>query len=110
MQRAVKQLTGPGVPGMEDEAPLYHFDLSMDELVELIMDPEVFLAGIDVPTSAARTILFLRWNEVYSPDEGWQSRHADDATSNEEIFELQARRPRACCTTGDGGMTCTVWK
>jgi hypothetical protein len=96
---AVKQLAGRGVEGMEEESPLYHFDLSMEELNELITNPEGFLGNLGVPVSAARTILLSRWNEAYSPSDGWQA-SVDSATDN----------PRACCTTGDGGMTCTKWR
>jgi hypothetical protein len=43
----VTQLAGPGVPGMEDDIPLYHFDVSAEEMQELIADPDGFLSAWD---------------------------------------------------------------
>jgi hypothetical protein len=42
----VTQLAGPGVPGMEDDIPLYHFDVSPEEMKELIADPDGFVVRL----------------------------------------------------------------
>ena len=42
----VTQLAGPGVPGMEDDIPLYHFDVSPEEMKELIADPDGFIVRL----------------------------------------------------------------
>ncbi len=42
----VRQVSGPGVPGMESEAPLYHLDVDGDHILELIRDPVGFLRDL----------------------------------------------------------------
>jgi hypothetical protein len=42
----VTKLAGPGVPGMEDDIPLYHFDVSAEEMEELIADPDEFVVRL----------------------------------------------------------------
>ena len=39
----VKQLAGPGVPGLEHDSPVFHFDLGMDLMPELMGNPVEFL-------------------------------------------------------------------
>jgi len=34
---------GPGVPGLEHDPPLYHFDLSEEEFSQMLIDPVEFL-------------------------------------------------------------------
>jgi hypothetical protein len=42
----VTQLAGPGVPGLEHDPPVFHFDLGMEQMPELLRDPVRFLKGL----------------------------------------------------------------
>ncbi|MET9761123.1 hypothetical protein ABZ016_18980 [Streptomyces sp. NPDC006372] len=39
----VVQLAGPGVPGMEGDAPLFHYDVPPEDLPTLLADPVKYL-------------------------------------------------------------------
>jgi hypothetical protein len=41
----VSQLAGPGVPGMEDDTPLWHFDIELTDIPALVTRPTEFLQG-----------------------------------------------------------------
>ncbi|MEU9883880.1 hypothetical protein [Streptomyces phaeochromogenes] len=93
----VQQLAGPGIKGLEQDPPLYHFDVTPDELDQLIGDPETFLREMGLPLLAAKSIISSRWDEIYTETGGWRPRgggHAGGA------------RPRACCYVTDGAMIC----
>jgi hypothetical protein len=40
-----KQIAGPGVPGTEDDIPVYHFDILDEDVPEMLGDPIGFLAN-----------------------------------------------------------------
>ena len=40
-----KQLAGPGVPGMEDDIPVYHFDILDEDVPAMLADPIGFLSS-----------------------------------------------------------------
>jgi len=42
------QLSGPGVPGMEHDPPLYHFDIDQDNLDKLRADSVGFLKRLGI--------------------------------------------------------------
>jgi hypothetical protein len=43
---AVTQLAGPGVPGLEGDTPLYHFDVEGEDLRDLAADPDDFVTRL----------------------------------------------------------------
>jgi hypothetical protein len=49
----VKQLAGPGVPGMEDDTPLWHFDVDVAHIPALVSDPGKFFAGTPIAAALA---------------------------------------------------------
>jgi hypothetical protein len=44
----LRQLAGPGVPGMENDPSLYHVDLDRDNLDKLLADPVGFFEHLGV--------------------------------------------------------------
>jgi hypothetical protein len=42
----VQQLAGPGVPGLDHDPPVYHFDLATEMMPDLMADPVEFLRRI----------------------------------------------------------------
>jgi hypothetical protein len=40
-----KKIAGPGVPGMEDDIPVYHFDIADEDVPAMLADPIGFLGG-----------------------------------------------------------------
>lgn len=95
----VTKLAGKGVPGLEGDPPLYHFDATPEEMAQLLADPHRFLKEAGLPTSAAGRISLCKWAEAYSPEHGWQKR-ADGGSDT-------AVRPKSCCyVSGDTEITC----
>jgi hypothetical protein len=91
----VTQLAGPGVPGMEDDIPLYHFDVSA-EIAELIADPDGFVVRLglrpDKDREYGKVSLRLAGRDSDDPDGGTPP---DGGTSH------------SCCyISGESEMTC----
>lgn len=96
----VTKLAGKGVPGMENDPPLYHFDATPEEMAQLLADPHRFLEEANLPTSAADHITLCRWAEAYSPEHGWQRRANGGSDGG---------LPKSCCyISGESEMTCHV--
>lgn len=102
-QIKVDQLTGPGVPGLEEDPPLYHFDIDVDEMEELSADPAGFLQRLGLgpdkgiaPTGNVQLITHpgMRWS-----GREWMRRDAA------EEARLPAK-PKACCYVSDDSMIC----
>jgi len=93
MATNVQQLAGGRIEGLEHCPPLYHFDLSEDELYEFVRNPESTLNRLDVPVPKPLSIVLARWDDAFSEIEGWQSVGAE-------------HNLRGCCYTTDGGMIC----
>jgi hypothetical protein len=92
----VTQLAGPGVPGMEDDIPLYHFDVSPEEMKELIADPDEFVVRLGLRPATDREYgkvnLRLAGRDSDDPDGGAPP---DGGTSH------------SCCyISGESEMTC----
>ena len=90
------KLAGPGVPGMEDDIPLYHFDVSAEEMEELIADPDGFVVRLglrpDRDREYGKVNLRLAGRESDDPDGGTPP---DGGTSH------------SCCyISGESEMTC----
>ncbi|MBF6330307.1 hypothetical protein [Nocardia transvalensis] len=74
----VDMLSGPGVPGREDEVPLLHFDLTADETRRLLADPLRFVnENLDL-TAEQRSYVVIddtltaQVSEyVWTQDKGW---------------------------------------
>jgi hypothetical protein len=92
----VTQLAGPGVSGMEDDIPLYHFDVSPEEMQELIADPDGFVVRLglrpDEDHEYGKVNLRLAGPSSDDPDGGTPP---DGGTSH------------SCCyISGESEMTC----
>lgn len=76
----VNQLTGPGVEGLEDEAPTYHWDMSPEEFEEYLANPVEFGRKIGLPEGIGVNIHLVRWTEGWAgPEKGWISRTGETA-------------------------------
>jgi hypothetical protein len=96
----VRQLTGPGVAGLEHCPPTYHFDFSHEEFMAFVANPAVSMKHLGLHFQVT-SITLAQWHEWYSEKEGW--------TPNTEL----ARRPPSgvCCHGGaDGGVRCHMHK
>jgi hypothetical protein len=99
----VIQISGPGVAGLEDEPPMYHFDVPPEDCDELIQDPVGYLAKLDLTRDIAPQgdIVFTLegYGETWVPGEGWVDREqpADYATKG------------CCCHTRHGVLCCRYW-
>ena len=93
----VRQLTGPGIKGLEHCPPTYHFDFSLEEFQSFILNPAeaVKELGLDFKVT---NIELAQWDKWYSQDGGWKKRPK----------AAKARPARAVCCHGgaDGGVRC----
>jgi hypothetical protein len=111
----VTKLAGPGVPGMEYEAPLYHFDVPATRMQELEADPVAFLARLGLGPDQGVAPRGSMTVQVTSPDEwAWNGRNW---VYPEPAAELTVVPPdggtdggssgHGCCyTSGPDRMTC----
>jgi hypothetical protein len=88
----VVQLSGKGKEGLEDCPTFYHFDIENDEFLRFLADPKPILDRIGM--KAPLTIVLPSWEGLQGGVEGLQGQ--------------PTQRTKVCCTTGDGGMTCTA--
>jgi len=49
----VRQLAGPGVSGMENDTPLWHYDVEAADIPALLADPAKFFAGTAIAKAIA---------------------------------------------------------
>ena len=90
----VRQLSGPGIKGLEHCPPAYHFDFSHEEFQTFIADPAETMKQLGLKLTVA-TVTLSRWSESYSEKAGWSARAPS------------ARAKGVCCySSGDGGVTC----
>ena len=100
----VKQMAGPGVPGMEHEAPLYHIDVELDDVVELVSDPVGFMKSIGlgppqgVAPAGAMNVHFSSSNWTWYAGAWRFSEDAKAAAPNAGV------PMRACCWIHDDEM------
>jgi hypothetical protein len=72
-----RQLSGPGIEGLETDPPLYHFDVEPDDLGALVEDPAGFLAAMGltaekgVATTGRIDVTLNRFNDRWIPGRGW---------------------------------------
>ncbi|MHA3703665.1 hypothetical protein ACXR2U_15925 [Jatrophihabitans sp. YIM 134969] len=73
----LKQLAGPGVPGLEQDPPLYHFDVDAKDAAALHADPHGFLArlglGPEQGIAPARNVR-VTWTSRFWTSAGWKER------------------------------------
>lgn len=103
----VKQLAGPGVAGLEHDPPVFHFDLEMDLMPELLENPVEFLRQLGLGPEqgvAPKGTMTVRltgpewtWNGVR-----WVARE-DQAVAT---VEASASSTSCCYISGPAEMTC----
>ena len=49
----VRQLAGPGVSGLENDTPLWHYDVEAADIPTLLSDPAKFFAGTPIAQALA---------------------------------------------------------
>jgi hypothetical protein len=113
----VIKLAGPGVPGMEYEAPVFHFDVPATRMQELEADPVAFLARLGLGPDQGVAPRGRMTVEVISPDEwAWNGRNwvypepvAAELTVLPPDGGTDAGSSHSCCyTSGPDRMTCHV--
>jgi hypothetical protein len=94
------QIAGPGVPGLEHEAPVYHFDVRPDDFDEFIRDPARYLERLGLTRDEAPRGQISRVgvldSEVWEPGKGWMDNPPDP----------QFWRTGCCCTWKGGRWVC----
>ncbi len=99
----VTQLAGPGIPGMEDDTPLYHFDVPADQMAELIADPDAFLTRLGLRPARDRKYAKVNLRVLEASADA-----PDGGTSPEGGTTLpEGGMPHSCCYfSGESEMTC----
>jgi hypothetical protein len=108
----VKQLSGPGVPGLETDPPVFHFDLGMDLMPELVADPVGFLRGLGLGPDQGVAPKGSMTVRLTSPEWAWDGSRwvaqedqpvADDAGAPDAGTHA---RSSCCYISGPEEMTC----
>jgi len=66
---------GPGVPGLEDDPPSYHFDIDDKDFEQLITDPAAFLGTLGLGPAqgvAMDGVVNVQLPNMAWSDDGWQ--------------------------------------
>ena len=94
----LKQISGGSIPGLEHCPPLFHFDLSEEEFLQFVSNPEPTLKKLGHAWNGG-TITLARWGESFSEKKGWARISQADPSQ-------RPKTPRGCCYVTDGGMIC----
>ena len=96
------QIAGPGVPGLDHEAPVYHFDVPPEAWQSFIHDPASYLAKLGLtPDIAPRGQLsrsVVLDFEIWEAEKGWLPERPPE--------ELLFARKGGCCFWFGGKCHC----
>jgi hypothetical protein len=104
---SVKQLAGPGVPGLEHDPPVFHFDLGMELMPELLANPVEFLEQLGLGPEqgvAPKGFMSVR---LTGPEWTWNGHQwvaREDQLGSAE--DADAPRSSCCYISGPAEMTC----
>ena len=100
---SVVKLAGPGVPGLEDDSPLCHFDVPAERMAEVVRDPEAFATRLGLRPPRAREYAPVTLRVIpSSADSTFEATAGDEPT----VLGVEAA-PHACCyLSGEDEITC----
>lgn len=102
---ATQQLAGPGVDGLDQDPPLFHFDIDSDQIEDLLNDPQGFLTRIGLGPDQGiapngRVNVITNFNQQWT-GRAWRKRDVG--------AEARPRRaPKGCCYVSDDSVICHV--
>ena len=104
---SVNQLAGPGVPGLEHDPPVFHFDLGMELMPELLANPVEFLKELGLGPEqgvAPKGYMSVR---LTGPEWTWNGREWV-GREDQEVSSKDAGTARSSCCyiSGPAEMTC----
>ena len=99
----VVQLAGPGIPGMEDDTPLFHFDVPAERMEEFVRDPDAFAEKLRLRPPRDRGYAHVNLRVVpSSAGPALEPKPGDEPT----VLGVEAA-PHACCYfSGENEITC----
>jgi hypothetical protein len=99
----VVKLAGPGVPGLEADTPLYHFDVPAERMAEFVRDPDAFAARLGLRPPRDREYAHVNLRVIpASADSAFEAAAGDEPT----VLGVEAA-PHACCyLSGEDEITC----
>lgn len=105
----VTKVAGPGVPGLENDIPLYHFDVEMEDMRQLIADPDDFVARLGLRPDTTRQypkMNLLRGGFAFDATDGGAPDGGAPTTLPEGGLPDGGTPPHSCCYTTEEAMIC----